>query len=79
MKLTRIIWLSLLFISTSWLFLVPIFTHSNWKYGYSFLAMGIILSSIGLKDLKIESIDTKFLFLLLPLFFLHFLFSIHIT
>ncbi|UCD12922.1 MAG: hypothetical protein JSW60_04975 [Thermoplasmatales archaeon] len=63
----RLLWLGLLFISSSWLFFIPIFTSTEWKTGVFFLTIGILCNIIALRKDKPKQIDKKHLVLLIPL------------
>ena len=74
--MNRLIWLSILFLSTSWLFFIPIFNSPDWPMGFIFLTIGI-LSTIGAfwKHHSI-SIEKHYIVLIIPLliaaFFIHY-------
>lgn len=63
----RLIWLGLLFLSTSWLFFMPIFEIPNYMLGLVFLSIGVIIFTISFWEQKFVKVDKKFLIILLPL------------
>ena len=67
MKVKRLLWLGLLFISSSWLFFIPIFTNPDWKLGICFLAVGILCNILAFWKNKPEQISKKYLILIIPL------------
>ncbi len=67
MEVKRLLWLGLLFISTSWLFFIPIFTIPDWKIGTFFLAVGIICNILAFWKNRPKQINKKYLILLIPL------------
>ena len=50
----NLVWVGLLFLSTSWLFLSEIFGPANWRLGVGFLACGVVLTIIGLKPVRLQ-------------------------
>ena len=65
----RILWLSLLFLSTSWLFFLPIFTLPDYNMGLIFLITGILLSTFAFWKQDFKHLDKKYLMILMPLLF----------
>ena len=61
------LWLGLLFLSMSWLFFVQIFTPSDWKLGFSFLGVGLVLIILGFQSQGTitTAIDKRYLFVLI--------------
>ncbi len=67
MKVKRLLWLGLLFISSSWLFFIPIFTTPDWKIGIFFLAVGILCNILAFWKNKPKQISKKYPILIIPL------------
>jgi len=63
----RLLWLGLLFISTSWLFFIPIFTVPDWTMGIVFLSLGLLFNIVGLWKQKPIEIHEKYFVFLIPL------------
>ena len=75
-----LLWLGVLFLSTSWLFLVPVLTPPDITLGLVFLALGIVCNIVGLRTKDIPMVHRKYLLFLIPLvislFFIPFPFSL---
>lgn len=63
----RLLWLGILFTSTSWLFFNKIFTIPEPQYGYLFLALGILCNIAALLKNPFQKIDKKYFVALIPL------------
>ena len=63
----RLLWLGLTFLSVSWLFLIPIFTPTNYTFGIFFLTVGIILNIFSFWKNDFKKIDRKYFIILIPL------------
>jgi len=63
----RLLWLGLLFLSTSWLFFVQIFMVPDYNMGLIFLILGIIFSTLAFWKHDFKKLDKKYLLLLIPL------------
>ena len=63
----RFLWLGLLFLSTSWLFFIPIFTLPDYNIGIILLIIGIICSTLAFWKHDFKKLDKKYLVLLIPL------------
>ena len=63
----RLLWLGLLFLSTSWLFFIPIFISSDFIVGLFILIVGIIFITLAFWKDHFEKINKKYLIILIPL------------
>jgi len=63
----RLLWLSLFFLSTSWLFFIPIFTLPDYNTGLIFLIIGILFSALAFWKHDFKKLDKKYLVILIPL------------
>lgn len=63
----RLLWLGLIFLSTSWLFFIPIFTLTDYNLGLIFLIAGIICNTFAFWKNDFEKIGKKYLILMIPL------------
>ncbi len=63
----RLMWLGLIFLATSWLFFIPIFTLSDYNVGLIFLIIGIISNILSLWRNDFKRYDKKYLIVLIPL------------
>jgi len=63
----NLLWIGILFISSSWLFFNPIFTSTEPLVGMTILIIGIIFNIVGLHKNKSTYFTNKFLILTIPL------------
>ena len=63
----RMFWLGLLFLSTSWLFFIPIFNLADYNIGSILLIAGIICNTFAFWKHDINKISKKYLIILIPL------------
>jgi len=63
----RLLWPGLIFLSTSWLFFIPIFTLPDYNLGLIFLIIGIICNVFAFWKNHFEKIDKKYFIILIPL------------
>jgi len=64
-----ILWVGLLFLSVSWLFLIPVFEEPDYLIGFIFLIIGLVLNIVAFWGEKIEIINKKYFFVLIPFLF----------
>lgn len=65
-KRLKVVWLGLLFLSGSWLFLTHVFTPPHW-IGFLLLSSGAILNIIALREMDLSRIDRKYFLASVPL------------
>ncbi len=63
----RLLWPGLLFLSTSWLFFIPIFNLPAYNMGITFLIIGILFCTFAFWKQDFKKLDKKYLLILLPL------------
>jgi hypothetical protein len=63
----RFLWLGLLLLSASWLFLIPQFTAPDMLLGIIFLILGILCMIGGVWRVAPKSIDMKYVLVIIPL------------
>jgi len=66
-KHTNALWIALLFLSSSWLFTLYVFTRPNYWVGGMLLASGAALSVFALRNGQFEMFDRKYGLFLVPL------------
>lgn len=69
----RLLWFGLLFLSTSWLFFMPIFTSSDYIKGFFILIIGIFFITFAFYKNHFEKIDKKYIIILIPLLIFNFI------
>jgi len=63
----RLLWPGIFFLSTSWLFFIPIFNIPDYNIGITFLIIGILFSTFAFWKQDFKKLDKKYLIILLPL------------
>lgn len=63
----RVYWIGILFLSISWLYIIPLFEKPNYMIGILALIIGIIFNTLAIYNNKSFRLDGKYLILLFPL------------
>lgn len=61
----RLFWIGLLFLSFSWLFFIPIFQKPDYLVGSLFIVIGLLFTSLGFYKNSCQSVDKRYLIMLL--------------